>query len=162
MASRSKRLTWELQPSNLDVAPPAEFLEAMRHYAGLEPAYRKRLLGTDGHLCELHILDDGLTWQLDFPELGRGVVYRIDATAGTGSQATEAKREYGPAKLRGLSPNSLYQLTAYAGLIQMSPSDSSVGDFTSGARFQWSTKSDRPLCHARTKTRITATFQSGE
>jgi hypothetical protein len=139
-ASRPKTLFdgrsgWERQPSNLDVAPPAEFLEAMRHYAGLEPAYRKRLLGTDGHLCELHILDDGLTWQFDFPELGRGVVYRIDATAGKGSQATGPKREYGPAKLRGLSPNSLYQLTAYAGLIRMSPSDSSVGDFTSGGRF---------------------------
>jgi hypothetical protein len=139
-ASRPKTLFdgrsgWERQPSNLDVAPPAEFLEAMRHYAGLEPAYRKQLLGTDGHLCELHILDDGLTWQFDFPELGRGVVYRIDATAGKGSQATGPKREYGPAKLRGLSPNSLYQLTAYAGLIRMSPSDSSVGDFTSGGRF---------------------------
>jgi hypothetical protein len=99
-----------------------------------------RLQGTEGHLCELHVLDDGLTWQLDFPELERGFAYRIDATAGKGSQATGSKRERGPKKLRCLLANSLYRLTAYAGSIQMSPTDSSVGDFTSGARF--------PMVHA--------------
>ncbi|MBU6173889.1 MAG: right-handed parallel beta-helix repeat-containing protein, partial [Planctomycetes bacterium] len=139
-ASRPKTLFdgrpgWELQPSNLDVAPPAEFLEAMRHYAGLESAYRKRLQGRDGSLCHLHVLDDGLTWQFDFPELGRGVVYRIDATAGKGLRGEDTTRDSLLVKLRGLVPNDSYRLSAYVGPIQMSPTDSSVGDFTSGALF---------------------------
>jgi hypothetical protein len=139
-ASRSKTLFdgrpgWELQPGNLEGAPPSEFLEAMCHYAGLEPAYRKRLQGRDGSLCQLHVLDDGLTWQLDFPELGRGVVYRIDAAAGKGVPGGDTKRDSLPVKLRGLAPNSSYRLSAYAGPIQMSPTDSSVADFTSGALF---------------------------
>ena len=125
---------WELLPGDLAGAPPAEFLEAMQYYAGLESTYRKRLQGIDGNHCELHILEDGLTWQLDFPELGRGVVYRIDATAGKSLEGTNVKGP-GPIKLRGLVPTASYQLNLNVGPIQMRPTDSSVGNFTSGPLF---------------------------
>jgi hypothetical protein len=138
-ASRPKTLFdgrdgWELLTGDRAGAPPSEFIDAMMQYTGLEPAYRNRLQGTVGHLCELHILDDGLSWQFDFPGLGRGIVYRIDATAGKSRERADVKGP-GPIKLRGLAPNASYQLSAYAGPIQMSPTDSSVGDFTSGPLF---------------------------
>lgn len=129
------RSGWELHPGKEDYAPPAEFIEAMSEYAGLEPAYRERLQGTKGRACELHVLEDGITWQFDFPDQGRGVVYRIDARAGKGASEEGAKARAGGLKLRNLAPVSSYRLKAYAGPIRPSPTDSSTGNFTSGPLF---------------------------
>lgn len=126
---------WQLQLGSRDRRPPAEFIEAMRHYTGLEPSYRKRLQGTEGQPCRLHILEDGLTWQMDFPELGRGVVYCVDASVGKGIYGPQTQRSRSSWKLRGLSPDASYRLKAYSGVIQMSPSDSSVENFTAGPLF---------------------------
>lgn len=139
-ASRSKTLFdgrsgWELQPGKQDFLPPAEFIEAMEQYAGLRPAYRQRLQGTIGHECELHILEDGLTWQLNFPEQKRGVIYRIDAQAGKAVGASLKRANAPGVKLLNLDPSISYQLSAYAGPIRPNPTDSSVGDFTSGPLF---------------------------
>jgi hypothetical protein len=154
-ASRAKRLFdgrdgWELNPGRKDYGPPAEFIEAMSAYAGLEPAYRERLEGTAARRCELHVLEDGLTWQFDFPEEGRGVVYRIDARAGKGIETGDAAAsDAGTAaaassdreaktiavSLRGLEEGLRYQIRAYTGAVRPTPTDSFTGNFTSGPAF---------------------------
>jgi len=151
-ASRAKQLFdgrpgWELNPGQQDYAPPAEFIEAMSAYAGLESAYRERLEGTVGRRCELHVLDDGVTWQFDFPAEGRGVVYRLKANAGKGAETGDAASDASSSqsetpgeptinvRLRGLDGGSRYQLKAYTGKIRPTPTDSSTGNFTSGPLF---------------------------
>lgn len=144
-ASRPKKLAdgrpvWELQPETDGPSPPREFLEVMTEYAGLEPAFRRRLQGVDPRRCQLHVLDDGRTWQFDLPDEGRGVVYRNDARAGKAARAAPAADAAGPVKLRGLDAAATYALAAYAGGIVRSPTDSSVEDFTKGPPF--------PMVHA--------------
>ena len=91
-------------------APPAELLDALESQAGLEPAYRRSLLGVDRPPCEVHPLTDESTaanvWsaeQFHWPERDAGVVLafrRLD------------NRE--PAKtfrLRRLDPNASYEVT---------------------------------------------------
>jgi hypothetical protein len=134
------RAGWELQPGRKDHAPPPEFLEAMSHYAGLEPAYRPRLQGAASRPCALHVLEEGVAWQLDFPEEGRGVAYRIDARAGKGAVPPAAEAGVHALKLRALDAASSYRLRAYSGPIQASPTDSSVQNFTAGPPF--------PMVHA--------------
>jgi hypothetical protein len=144
-ASRPKtlfdgRAGWELRPGTDGPLPPAEFLEVMREYAGLEPAFRRRLQGVDPRRCEVHVLEDGLTWQFDLPDEGRGVVYRIDARAGKAAGPDAASGRAGPVALRGLDAMATYALTAFAGEVVPSPTDSSVEDFTQGVVF--------PMVHA--------------
>jgi hypothetical protein len=129
------RSGWELRPGTQRYAPPDEFIEVMEAYAGLEPDYRLRLQGVDPRRCELHVLEDGITWQFDLPEQGRGVVYRIDARVGKGAQPRPAAATVAPVRLRGLDPSSTYALEAFAGPIRLAPTDSSVHDFTAGAEF---------------------------
>jgi hypothetical protein len=129
------RSGWELQPAKEGDAPPEEFVEAMKAYAGLEPPYRKALLGTDPNPCDLDVLDDGTTWQFDFPKQGQGVVYRIAAQAGKGAVLGVTGEKVVTLKLRKLDAAARYTLKAYAGRIQPTPTDSSVEDFTKGALF---------------------------
>jgi hypothetical protein len=131
------RAGWELQPGKDGPSPPAEFLEVMMEYAGLEPGFRRRLQGVDPRRCEVHVLDDGQTWQFDLPDEGRGVVYRIEARAG---KAVQPESAAGPVALRDLDATATYGLTAHAGEIVWSPTDSSVEDFTKGPPF--------PMVHA--------------
>lgn len=129
------RSGWELDPGRENHAPPEAFIEAMAAYAGLEPAYRERLQGTAGHRCDLHVLDDGITWQLDLPEQGRGVVYRLDARAGKAAAATDPQRQAAALRLRGLDRAARYRLHTHVGAIEPTPTDSSVDNFTSGPAF---------------------------
>lgn len=131
---------WEIQPARDPPSPPAAFLEAMMEYTGLEPAYRRRLQGVDPHPCELHVLEDGLTWQLHVPDQGRGVVYRIDARAGRAALPDSPEVRGGRVTLRHLDAAATYALEAHAGEVVSSPTDSSVGDFTAGPSF--------PMVHA--------------
>lgn len=129
------RSGWELDPGRENHAPPEAFIEAMAAYAGLEPAYRERLQGTVGQRCDLHVLDDGITWQLDLPEAGRGVVYRLDARAGKAVAVPTASGQVDALRLRGLDGTSRYRLQAFTGAIQPTPTDSSVENFVAGAAF---------------------------
>jgi len=94
----------------------------------------------DPRRCELHVLDDGMTWQFDLPEEGRGVVYRIDAWAGRAAPADGSAGPGASVTLRALDAAATYALTAYAGAVVQSPTDSSVEDFTKGPLF--------PMVHA--------------
>ncbi|MEI6972508.1 MAG: right-handed parallel beta-helix repeat-containing protein, partial [bacterium] len=129
--------TWtgNLLLSNKDEAPPEEFIEVMRACAGLEPAYRKALQGTDPQPCEVHVLEGsdatrrvtflntarnepweiqtaegGTTWQFDLSKEGRGVVYRMNP------HATEGKTL--ALKLQKLDPAARYALKAYSARIE--------------------------------------------
>jgi hypothetical protein len=95
-----------------DETPPEEFVEAMKAYAGLEPAYRRTFQGTDPQHCELHVLDDGArhAWQFDFPAQRRGVLYRIDAGLAAGNVVV--------LKPRKLDPVARHALKAYSGQVQ--------------------------------------------
>jgi hypothetical protein len=106
--------TWtgNLVLAGRDEAPPEEFVEAMKAYAGLEPAYRKALQGTDPQPCELHVLEagEGHSWQLDFPTQGRGILYWIAARPAAGKAVG--------LKPQQLDPAARYALMAYSGQIQ--------------------------------------------
>jgi len=105
----------------------------MTAYAGLEPAYRRRLQGEEPRRCERHVLADGLSWQLDLPDEGRGVVWSTDARAG---KAVEPRTSADSVvRLQHLDAAAIYALTAYIGAVVPSPTDSSVEDFTTGALF---------------------------
>jgi hypothetical protein len=106
--------TWtgNLVVATKDESPPAEFVEAMAAYAGLELTYRKTLQGTDAQPCDLHVLDggEGQALQFDFPAQGRGVVYRFSAQPETGKPVV--------LKLRKLDPATRYNLKGYSGQVQ--------------------------------------------
>jgi len=106
--------TWigNLVLASRDEAPPEEFVAAMKAYAGLEPAYREALQGTDPQPCELYVLEpgEGHAWQLDFPAQGRGVLYWIDARPAPGKAMG--------LKPRKLDPAAQYALKAYSGQMQ--------------------------------------------
>ncbi len=92
-------------------APPPEFIEAAQARAGLEPAYRRRLLRTEAppcHYCSLIEEDaSNASWsagQFDLPQTGGGVV-RVFRRA-------ECKQESLRVKPRGLIPSALYDLKA--------------------------------------------------
>ncbi len=106
--------TWadNLVVASADEAPPEPFVEVMAAYAGLEPAYRSVLQGTESRPCELHVLEgaSGHAWQFDFPAQGRGVLYRVQTGPATGA-AVELK-------LRNLVPGAAHQLTAYSSRLQ--------------------------------------------
>jgi len=139
-SSRAKKLFngiqgWELQPGTEDFAPPEEFIEAMQGYAGLEPAYRKAILGADPNPCELYVLEDGITWQFDFPEQGWGVVYRIDVQVEKGVLPRLVEGKAVAVKLTKLDPAAAYTLNAYAGPVRRTPTDSSSQE--EGGDFRW-------------------------
>jgi hypothetical protein len=106
--------TWK---GNLVVAtpeetPPQEFIEAMAAYAGLEPAYRKTLLGTEAQAAELIVLDgeEGRTWQIDFPGRGDGVLCRYEDRPATGATVVVSPQR--------LAAGATYSLNAYSGQVQ--------------------------------------------
>jgi hypothetical protein len=139
-SSKAKKLFdgrqgFELRPGNETYAPPDEFIEAMHGYAGLEPAYRKMLQGGDPTPCELHVLEDGITWQLDLPEQGWGVVYRLNVQVENGILPRLKASQAVGVKLRELDPAARYTLTAYAGPVRRTPTDSSSQD--EGGDFRW-------------------------
>jgi len=130
--------TWagNLLLPNKNEKPPEEFIEVMQACAGLEPAYRKALQGTDPQPCEIHVLEGsdatrraaylnsarnetweiqvqegGTTWQYNLPEQGRGVLYRANP-----EQKEEGKIVV--LKLRKLDPAARYALKAYSGRIE--------------------------------------------
>jgi hypothetical protein len=129
------RRGWEINLTKQKPSPPGEFLEVMREYAGLKPAFRRQLQGVDPRRCDLHVLNDRLTWQFNLPDDGSGIVYRIDARAGNAGDARSAAKLNCPVNLQELDKAAMYSLTAYAGEIVLSPTDSSVEDFTQGALF---------------------------
>ncbi|MFM7411866.1 MAG: right-handed parallel beta-helix repeat-containing protein [Planctomycetota bacterium] len=126
---------WKLRLGMSPPAPPREFLEVMTAYAGLEPAYRRRLEGVAPRPCVLHVLADGLSWQLDLPGEHRGVVWSIDARAGKAAEQRPGESSAGVVRLTHLDAEATYALTAYAGDVVSSPTDSAVEDFTKGPLF---------------------------
>jgi hypothetical protein len=95
-----------------DETPPGEFVEAMKAYAGLEPAYRKVLQRTEPQPCEAQVLDgeEGHSFQFDFPAQGRGVLYRIHTGVGEGKTVK--------LKPRNLDPAAKYTLKVYSARVQ--------------------------------------------
>jgi hypothetical protein len=96
------------------VAPPAELLEVLENRAGLEPNYRRSLLGTDEPPCELHSLTDETreqnVWsaqQYHWPKKDAGVVLAFRRV-----KSDEAARTI---RLRGLDPNASYEITGLGG-----------------------------------------------
>lgn len=92
--------------------PPQEFLAAMERLAGLEPAYRKSLLGKDPEKCRCMAITDAAAkgwaaYQYDLPAQGFGVVNLVRRPA---CQETRANL-----RLRDLSPTARYVLTGYTG-----------------------------------------------
>jgi hypothetical protein len=95
--------------------PPDEFLEVMEAVAGLEPTYRKRLIGTEGRVCRVYpsldvmSVDSSPVHQFHLPAKRRGLIEifrRPEAT--TGSIRI---------KLRGLESGQRYALKAYRGIL---------------------------------------------
>jgi hypothetical protein len=125
-------------------APPAEFIEAMRAYAGIETAYRKSLEGVEPRRCDLRELDavsSDATWrayQFDLRDQRRGVVLmvrRIDprlaseravTTVNRKAQYDESKQAlwWPPAagdvrvKPQGLDPAAQYAIKVYSGRVE--------------------------------------------
>jgi hypothetical protein len=104
--------TGNLVVATKEEAPPPEFVEAMAAYAGLEPAYRKNLQGTEAHAAELSVLDgdEGRVWQIDFPARGGGVLCRLDDRPATGKPVVLIPRR--------LDAGATYVVKAYAGAVQ--------------------------------------------
>ncbi len=106
--------TWtgNLVLSEDEETPPAEFVEAMAAYAGLEPGYRKARGGSAPHSCELHVLREGVGWQFDFPEQKRGVVQLLRA------DVADVKQGDVTLKFQKLDPDARYALAAYKARVQ--------------------------------------------
>lgn len=105
--------TWtaNLVLSEDEEAPPAEFVEAMATYAGLEAQYRKARDGKAPGSCELYVLREGVAWQFDFPDQNRGVVQLLR------TDAAEGKADVG-LKLQRLKPHVRYALAAYTAQVK--------------------------------------------
>ena len=94
-----------------DGMPPAEFLDAVQAFAGLEPAYAAKVLGAKARPCSRYVLGESsgqAPWsaiQFDLPAEGRGVVQVMAQNGGKGDVARF--------KLCGLDGAVLYQLHAY-------------------------------------------------
>jgi hypothetical protein len=98
-----------------DSLPPAEFLDALEAFAGLELVYQTKLLKTKARLCVFHVLDEPSSQgrlsaiQFDFPVENRGV---IEVFVGHGKHHGVARF-----KLRGLDGASAYELHAFSSLL---------------------------------------------
>ena len=94
-------------------SPPAEFVEAMRNCAGLEPAYRRSLLKTESSPCDCYPLTEparaGNLWtgyQFNRAEAGAGVVEVFHRGGSKGDSARF--------KLRRLNAAATYALKLWA------------------------------------------------
>jgi hypothetical protein len=97
--------------------PPQEFLDAMQGFVGLQPAYRKSILGAESGPCFRYSAISDSTgeggfsvYQFDMPSTGRGAIEII-----AGSEADDVTV---PVALRGLDAKSRYELKAYAGTLK--------------------------------------------
>ncbi len=109
--------TWIDNNFQKEGAPPQEFLEAMQGFVGLQPAYRKSILGVEPVPCFRYsaISDttrerDFSVYQFDMPSVGKGA---IEILPGNGAENVTV-----PLAMRGLDPKSLYEVKAYAGTIK--------------------------------------------
>lgn len=105
---------------------PPEFIEVLQARAGLEPTYRKSILGQKPNSCQFSVLSDPTTatgwsaYQFHLPAQNRGVVQivrRADCTAETVE-----------IKLRGLQDELSYALQGFIGL--MAPAEDTFYDDT--------------------------------
>ncbi len=93
-------------------APPAELLEAFDSRAGLEPNYRRSLLGADVPPCEFHQLTDETrepnVWsaqQYHWPKKDAGVVLAF--------RRVNSEEPTRMIRLRGLDPNARYEVSGF-------------------------------------------------
>jgi hypothetical protein len=96
--------------SDAAAAPPAELLEALESRAGLEPAYRRALLGVNPAPCEVHLLTDESTamdvWsaeQFHWAKRDAGVVLAF--------RRLDNKEPTKSLRLRGLESGGRYEVT---------------------------------------------------
>ena len=75
------QVTWRDNLFQKSGTPPPEFIEAMQAYAGLKPAYRRALLGTEPPSCNYYPLTDRspttnmwTAYQFDRPQSGAGII----------------------------------------------------------------------------------------
>ena len=105
--------TWYDNLFQKDGTPPEEFIEVMKAYTGLEPAYRKAILNTEPQLCRRYALGetaDTAPWsayQYDLPKEGRGVV-QIVLRSGS-------KEETVRLKLHDVEAGASYSFKKYSG-----------------------------------------------
>ncbi|MEI8354449.1 MAG: hypothetical protein WCG22_08080, partial [Lentisphaerota bacterium] len=104
--------TGNLVLSEDEEIPPPEFVEAMTAYAGLAPAYRRALQGSDPQTVELYVLGEGVASQFDLPAEKRGVVQVL------GEDVTRAKKGEVSLKFQKLDPFARYSLKVYTGQSQ--------------------------------------------
>jgi len=141
------RWTGNLVLSAKEEAPPEEFVEAMKAYAGLDPGYRRTLQAIAPQRCDLLALEPASTdasWradQFDLPDERKGVVQVMRAidvriVSEKTAKAAEGKKrpEYDSSKgslwwapgddtvrlkLQRLKPATRYALKGYTGQIEL-------------------------------------------
>ncbi len=119
--------TWYDNLFQKDGTPPEEFIEVMKAYTGLEPAYRKAILNTEPQLCRRYALGetaDTAPWsayQYDLPKEGRGVV-QIVLRSGS-------KEETVRMKLHDLEAGASYSFKKYSGSMKKAEQDFYEGIF---------------------------------
>jgi len=111
------QVTWRDNLFQKSGPPPREFLEAMAVHAGLAPAYRRALLGTEPPTCNYYPLTDRspatnvwAAYQFDRPQVGMGVI-TVFRRAGSKDESVRLK-------LRGLAASSLYTFKVWLGAFE--------------------------------------------
>lgn len=111
------QVTWLDNLFQKSGTPPREFIEAMEAYAGLAPAYRRVLLGTEPPPCDYYPLTDHSSaanvWaacQFDRPQSGAGVV-TVFRRAGSEDESVRLK-------LRGLDAAVTYTFKVWLGALE--------------------------------------------
>jgi hypothetical protein len=110
-------VTWRDNLFQKSGTPPREFLEAMAVHAGLAPAYRRALLGTEPPTCNYYPLTDRspatnvwAAYQFDRPQTGMGTI-TVFRRAGSEDESVRLK-------LRGLDASSSYTFKVWLGAFE--------------------------------------------